>query len=805
MKDKQDLNQREQMAKIREQRARRFAEQKAKEEAKELLIVPTKIEEDEDEDMNQSNPFLALPDEMMMYILGQVSPQNLLNVRLMTKSKKGVVEATLDRITRPHFIIKQLSHMDGVTGHQFTAFYQKTRRYQELKRKVLAKESLTADEVICYTLTRDCNVLPANLKHMMHKIKLDKNTRRHLELIITISDEIHAFNNKLIGMMLDEYSLEYINKMMKQDIDKFMDRITQHHPGRFVNLLAGADFSSLQFRGKDFSYLNLRGVRFSDADLRDSNFKGAFLADVDLNGALLRGADLTDTSLSGTQLLRASLDGVDLSTNNLEKTDFEWTFIRNVTFLPVEALNSPEELHVFLSQFEKNSANHSAASRRKLQEQMLQDIANQIELSTEHSLKEKIALLDVALSVINPEQITVGLFSFQNACHVLKEQLAPSQLKQAPDHPLKKEAQEIIERILDLLNGKGPVSRRQMKRKRQPGPMRVNESAFFNEYERLVTSIAKYPELDNSIKISEALGISLETWHMLYLMCFNQDNRPKQLPVLADFHCATHEKNDGEERHYASEVFNGYLFEIQHLKKIQLQHLGQYLYKEEDFVIFEGAEIRVKLGDLFMSFRPGNKGGIDSTIEIIDFLKRERKPAFPVNFARFGNIPFEAFIPLESCVKYGGATSTNQELTVEDVRNFEEAYVLKRQIIERIFAFEKFNRQQKENLFFPFFEPHQDRGNSYKGSPMTGVKTNKRSMPPPLEKEKEFSRKENQHSKSSKLAAPKGQGLFSATQKEVAQERTVLDASPKTNIPEQRGQPSVQDEAQDNSRIKGSS
>ncbi|WP_064276696.1 pentapeptide repeat-containing protein [Fluoribacter gormanii] len=783
-------------------------------------------------DINQDNPLFALPDEMMMSILVHVPPQDLLNARWMAKSKTAVVDATLEMITQPHFIIDYLSHVDGFAGHQFTAFYQRTQRYQELKRKVLANEPLTAEEAICYTLTRDCNVLPANLKEAMQELPLDETTRNHLELISTASQEIRAIDVKLEE--LADRPFENVHDAIKNYRANLLECLKLHHPHQFVNVLAGANFSGGQFSDQDFSYLNLRGIRFRDTNLRGANFTGACLAGVNLNGALLLGADFTDAELRGVQLNRTNFDGMDLSAINLEGIDFEWAYIRGAKLLPTSALNSPEELHAALAQFEQSIAKHSSGSRRKLQEHLLAEIAHQLETSTEHSIKEKIALLDVALAEIDPAELIVGLFPFQNACLELKEKMTATQPKQdTPEHPLKNEAKDILERIFALLNG--AVNGVAGANAEQRTPREINRHAYRDEYRLLMGCIKKYPELDNSLKVSQALGISPEIWHMLYITCPAIIVKPTSLPpILAAYHRGMEPTSEGD-KYYASEVFNGHQFDIQALQKIKRDELDQYLYEEEDFAIFEGngrTEVHVKLGDLFITFCPGGKGSVFSKIDVIDFMSRKLKPAFSLDLDRYGSIPFEAFMPLDPFVNYDSATFAGLHLTVDDMQYIQEAYTLKKQIIERIFTSEKMNRHHKKELFFPIFEQHEAQEKSQlaslpeellqmvcayvhantlkqhkhisplaevnelhglffteKNNPVHVKKTVSTTSKQDNEKEKgaekEVIEKENQLPKSTKLAASKGQGLFAAIQKEIAQQRPVLVVPPKSNIPEQ--------------------
>ncbi|KTC79094.1 Secreted effector protein PipB [Legionella cherrii] len=705
------------------------------------------------EDINQDNPLFALPDEMMMHILSHLPPQDLLNARRMAKSKTAVVDATLEMITRPHFIIDYLSHADGITGHQFTAFYQRTQRYQELKRKVLANEALTAEEAICYTLTRDCNVLPAHLKEAMHKLSLDEATRNHLELITTVSEEIRAIDAKYEVLHIYQYISD-----SKDDLTNLLARLKPHHPHQFVNVLAGANFSGFKFSGQDFSYLNLSGIRFKYADLRGVNFRGACLTGADLNKALLSGADFTNTDLRGAQLSRANFNGVDLSAMNLEGVDFEWAHIRGAQLLALGALNSPEELYAALAQFAQSIAKHSSGSKRKLQEQMLVEIAQQLESSTEHSIKEKIALLDVAIAAIKPDELIVGIFPFQNACQELKEKMTATEPRQdIPEHPLKQEAKEILERIFALLNvtdkgAAGAFAKNQT-------PREINEDAYSDEYRLLVGCIDKYPELDNSLKIAEALGISPEMSYMLYFTCpsigFLSSYKP---PILAGYHREKQQTNQGKK--YASEVFDGHMFDIGALQKIKSDELDQYLYEEEDFAIFErNGRRKVKLGDLFITcFPPLAKDFVFSTVEVIDFETHKLKPAFSFDVRRHGGIPFGAFMPFWYNVGY---TVPKWDFRTDDMQYLQEAYTFKKQVIERIFVSEKINRHRKKELFFPKFE--QNNPVQVKTTVST---TSEQGNEKEKGTEKEVIGKENQHPKSTKLTASRGQGLFAAIQKE---------------------------------------
>ncbi|PWY56687.1 hypothetical protein DGG96_04570 [Legionella qingyii] len=789
-------------------------------------------------DINQDNPFFSLPDEMMMSILRHLPPQDLLNARWMAKSKTAVVDATLEMITRPYFIIDYLSHADGIAGHQFTAFYQRTPRYQELKRKVLANEPLTAEETICYTLTRDCNVLPANLTEAMQELPLDEATKNHLELIRAASEEIRA---------IDDIYIRYFSWPTEGIANKAMAHranLLEHlklHPNQFVNVLAGANFSVGHFSGVDFSYLNLRGINFREADLRGTNFSGAFLAGVNLNSALLFGADFTDAKLGGVQLHCVNCDGMDLSAMNLEGIDFEWAYIRGAKLLPAGALNSPEELSAVLAQFVQSIANHSSGSKRKLQEHMLAEIAQHLELSTEHSLREKIDLLDVALAEIDPGELIVGVFPFQNACQKLKEKMTSAQpIQDIADHPLKNEAKEILERILGMLHGTDEAEEKRPSW--LPKRKQINVQAYMRQCRLLVDCIKKYPELNNGLKVANALGISPEMWHMLYTTYpafFNF--YPSYSPILVDYP-RDKQQTDDEARYYASEVFNGYKFNIRLLQKIKWNELDRYLYGEEDFVILEGNEFdekKVKLGDLLITFCP--KGSDFPKFEVIDFERHKLKPAFSINLAHYGNISLEACVPFDPFDIDPSQKFKAFWLTVDDIQYFPAAYALKQQIIERVFASERVNRNRKQELFFPIFEQHEDkdenqlavlptelldmvcayvhmnRFRSHKNtSPLVQVgelhgqffrerakslpenTTNRHVGSSSMAKEKEITTVENQEPKSAeKLAAPRAHGLFAETQNGITQERTAPVVAPV--IPEQgRGRP-VQDGTQGDS------
>ena len=762
-----------------------------------------------DEDINQFNPFFELPNEIMMHILSHVPPKDLLNARGMAKSKTAVVDATLEILTRPHFIIDYLSHADRITGNQFTAFYQRTQRYQELKRKVLANESLTPEEAICYTLSRDCNVLPANLKQAMDKVTLRKTSRKHLESIIEMSDRISDRSGDVHWHRID-LSVHVSN---------------DHHPrnkqrshSKFFNKFAGGDLCELTLnKNLDFSHLNLRGIKFYDSDLSGANFRGAYLEGADFNGAILDEADFSDAELRGIQLNRTSLDKVDLSTINLEEIDFEWALIGHSRLLPSGTLNSPEELHTFLNRFEKSIAKHSLRSKRNLEEQILKEIANAIEADTRLSLKEKIALLDIALAEIKQKDTIVGIFPFQNACQELKEKYISPPKQDTPAHPLKKKTQKIVERILSAIHGFDMDTGEKISDKS------VNQSrnqAYEREYKQLIQWIAKYPELNDGIKVAKALGISLEMWHMLYFMSPNSRNTPKQFPILMDCTFPSQETNENKEKHYASEVFNGHIFDIQQLQEIKLDELEHYLYEKEDFVILNDnpyTKLRVKLGDLFITIDRFRREYF-ATIEVIDFEKCKRKPAFSVSLLHNGSIPLEAFVPLDLRSFYGDDIIPYRSPNSNHARSIQEAYTLKKHIIERVFTSEKIYRNRTKNVFFPIFEQHEEQetsqlgalpeqlldrvcayvyANSFKerkntASPLAEIselhglffaeKNNQgqtkshKAAPNPSEKgkEKEASNKENRQPTPSKLAAPKEQGLFSRTQKEVAQKSAEL-------------------------------
>ncbi|WP_454784556.1 pentapeptide repeat-containing protein [Legionella sp. WA2024007413] len=677
-----------------------------KKKSEPLVTAPVQSVEavESDEDINQDNPFFALPNEMMMYILSQVPPQDLLNVRQMAKSKTALVDDTLKMITQPLYIIGFLSQADGITGHQFTAFYQKTQRYQDLKSKVLAQKFLTPEEAICYTLTRDCNELPVNLKEAMQEIELDEDTRKHLELIITTSANIRTFNRKLEKKSC--LPRDELSELMRDKLNNLLV-LLKPHPHQFVNLIVGANFSNLQLSGLDFSYLNLRGINFNDADLRGAHFIGACLSGANFNGALLQGVDFTDAELRGMQLNTTNFEDVDLSAMDLSGLDFEWAYIRNAKFLRADALNSPWKLITALHQFEQKIATHSSGSKRKLHERILMEIAHQLENSTRYSKREKITLLDIALSIIKPGDQIVGLFLFQNACQELKDKLSLGESQtHTPDHPLQTEAKEILERIEAILYGTDESL--------AGASLKTRHNAYKDQFTLLKQCILKYPELDNSIKLTQALGISAEMWHMLFISCpAIMLKHGLVTPIMAGYNLETQQPRAS--KRYASQVFDGFEFNIRALQQIKLKDLQQYLYEEEDFLILEANDrtnVRVKLGDLFITFCPGGKGSVISKVEVIDFAHKKLMPGFSVNLQRGRHIPFEAFMPLNPYLNYAAATVSPWNISVEDMPYIEEAYALKKQIIERIFTSEKINRYPKQAIFNSIFEQNENRQKS---------------------------------------------------------------------------------------------
>ncbi|VVC75763.1 Secreted effector protein pipB2 [Aquicella siphonis] len=687
-------------------------EQEARETDSDAASLTADATEATDDDMAEpaaeSNAFLLLPDEVLMNILETLPLTDLLNSRLISKTKTGVVDAVIEFVTRPGFIIRHLSHLDGIAGHQFTAFYQRTRRYQDLKRKVLAKEPLTNEEAVCYTLTRDCAALPDNLNQAMESLDLDDATRQHLELILLATKEIDYILTKTADMRYRDSGM--VQHKFADNKDRLLSLLNEHHPQRFVNLLAGVDFSYMNLAGIDFSHLNLGGVILRDADLTGANLSGACLTNTDLTGALLRGIDLSTTDLGEANFSRANLAGSRLCGNSLRRADFEWAFIHQINLLDPEALHSVSTLRAYLRQFQKNISQHSPASQRKLQEQMLREIAAQIEQSDKLNQSEKIALLGAACAIVKPAKAIVGIFPFYDACQELKSRLQPSpHQKDKIEHPLKKEAAEILERIFKILNGTlsaapaAPVRQagrpHAVARVTRPEETRINGREFSREFKLLLECIHKDPSLNSRARITEALGISAETWHLLCLLSPVLLTPTEFPPSLVDTlpEVAGAENTDGDKR-YASEVFDGAMFDIRKLQKIGLQDLESHLYEEEDFVIFDGngrTEVRVKLGDLFITYCPGGKGSVSCTIAILDFEKRECRNVCNIDLGRYGSTPFEAFVPLDPYVNYGSATCTGWIYTPADVKCIAEAYALKKQLIEHVFASERINRAKK--------------------------------------------------------------------------------------------------------------
>ena len=137
-------------------------------------------------------------------------------------------------------------------------------------------------------------------------------------------------------------------------------------------------------------------------------------------------------------------------------------------------------------------------------------------------------------------------------------------------------------------------------------------------------------------------------------------------------------------KHYASEVFNGALFDVKSLQQIKREELDDYLYGDEDFaVIVQYGNHTVKLGDLLITYEPNGPASMSLLVQAIDFEKRQLKPYFNFDFQAKVSLMPEIYIPVRPFSKY---SVPNPDTKHCHLREIEAGYAMKQRIIERVFA-----------------------------------------------------------------------------------------------------------------------
>ncbi|QMT61528.1 pentapeptide repeat-containing protein [Legionella sp. PC997] len=646
--------------------------------------------------------FFSMPEELKVSILSHLDVEDLISAQLASKDFSNTA-GTAFAVRFKKNPVQVLAHLNEVPPKEafdFVEGYQRTSEYKALKSLVEHKMPMSDYEVACYMLTRHHQRLPniEQLKRICTAPHLDEKTRDHLLILIQNSLEIdiasqsthseHSMLAKvsaLFDLFLKTFPKRYLNILPSvyfpsiQLVDADLSHVPLFHTSFFlmdmskINL-AHADLryarlgsSLLNFANMqqtNLQWSNLSGSSLNFADMRQANLKGANLSGAVLDGTLIDGADFTGVNLAYAQLINLDMRNIDLSQVNVE-----WCYLHNVRLVPDSALEHVELLEDFFNSFEKNLTEHSLESQIKWRLQMLKDLKRLMHSSAERH-ETNLLFLKKILAHYPPQTLSSTIFTKKHPFDHLFEHV---QLIQT-EHPMDKEKHPLQEEVISILD------EWKLQIDRAPFPdCRVTTGDLDK---RFGNCFAKVPGLTNVNQICQLSGSHFFLQQLFYL----DYKYSKIKPYLVNYPQQERSVGDDYSR-YASQIFDGELFHLEQLQKIQPEELDSYLYGEEDFIIKKSGHNlnRVKLGGLFISYTPGGKGYSPTKLEIIDFQNKRLK--FGFNIGPYSSINSEIYLPMNlfnvESTRYG------YYLYPKDVAATRAALELRASVTHYIFATQK--------------------------------------------------------------------------------------------------------------------
>ncbi|MBN9226682.1 MULTISPECIES: pentapeptide repeat-containing protein [Legionella] len=651
----------------------------------------------------------------------------------------------------PAQVISHLSQIAPKEAYDFVEGYRCTSEYKALKSLVENKMPMSDHEVACYMLTRHHKALPdiEQLINVSNAPYLDEKTRVHLRVLTRLAQKVdkHYLDAKTIRYLqeliqppqkvdkpyLDDKTREhlyvYAPEVDREKSTALFDLFKTNFPKTYLNLLpfislmevdlAGADLSHASlshfcFGWQDMSAMILFHANLSYADLnssllsqanlrqanllhailvkacldnallekanlshanmrnvklRQANLKQAILRWADLSGAVFEGTLIEGADFTGTNLAYARFINVDMRTIDLSQLNVEWTYLKKVRLVSEAALEDPEKLEDFFNSFEKNLVTHTPGSRMKWRIQMLKDL-KRLMIPSALKPETKMLFLKKILAHYPPETFSSTIFIKKHPFKYLFEQFELTQV----DHSMEEVERPLQDEVISILD------ELQYRIDNSSSGMRIS---LLDLEDRFAQCFSQVPKLTN---VNQICQLSSHHFFLLQLIYFINAHNSVLNPYLVNYP----QNNLGgprDPKHYASQIFDGQLFDIEQLQTIQPEELETYLYGDEDFVINRYGSLslnRVKLGGLLFSYYPYKKGTC-SSVEIIDFQNRRLKFVFNFLMGQCPLLPIEMYFPLNVF----GDLGRRATFDAKDIFDMRAGLELRASITYYIFATQK--------------------------------------------------------------------------------------------------------------------
>lgn len=634
------------------------------------------------EPTNRDHLFFSMPEEIKVSILAHLNVEDLLTVQIASK-KLLTTAATAFAVhfkKKPAQVLAHLNQLPPEKAYAFVEGYRRTSEYKALTCLVEQKLPMSNLEIACYMLTRHHNQFPdlEQLKITCNDPHIDLNTRDHLLVLMKNVPTI------------DGYRLFYSPAYIEQN-NKLFVLFQQNYPKRYINLLPSIDLEKIELIGADLSYaplshahirntdmsaMNLFQANLSYADLRYStlkqtNLQQANLAWANWNGARFIGTLIDGANFTGANLGNAQFINVDMRTIDLSQVHVEWCYLSNVRLVPNSALEDTDKLDAFFCSFEKTLMTHPLGSQMKLRWHMLKDLK---QLLMRFSLSPENKMMYFKLILTHYPLETFSRFLFIKMKHPLKKLFEKKGLIPVDDtqekigFPLQEEVISILDKLQDRLDHADDASE-------------IYLSDLADKFSQCFTRVPGLTNVNQICHLSSHYFFLLQLFY--YYKPLSYTNSVK--PYLVNCSANTLKAPQPPQK-YASQIFDGELFDIKRLQKINPEELYSYLYGEEDFVTKEEKTglNRVKLGGLLISYTPGWIGTYTSTVEIIDFQNKKLEFGFSID-GKDNFLKPELSYPL-NMLNYDVLTHYGSGLDPDKIADIRAALELRKNLVNYILA-----------------------------------------------------------------------------------------------------------------------
>ena len=581
---------------------------------------------------NEEHPFFLLPEEVKVSILAYLDVEDLITVQIASRdlSETAATAFAVRFKKKPAQVIAHLSQIAAEEAYNFVEGYRRTSEYKALKSLVEYKMPMSDQEVICYMLTRHHTQLPdiEQLKNIHNAPHIDSKARAHLNILMKNVLEFDQADQtykdpKKVKVLFDIFqsnfnksylnllpSIEYyIADLVGKDLSyaplshAYMRNMNMSEKRLFRTNLSYADLiaaclDKAVLIQANLSYANLRYSTFRQANLKQVNLRGADLIGAEFEETLIDGTDFTGTNLAYAQLINVDMRAVDLSQVNVE-----WAYLKNLRIVPDAALDHVESLENYFNSFEKNFVTHTSGSRMKWRFQMLEDL-NRLIIGS-YNPETHILFLKKVLAHYPIETFTNTIF--------IKEHPFKHQFEQFELIPIEKIELPLQEEVISILD--------ELQNRIDNPSMNDNTIPTGDLEDRFAQCFAKVPELTN---VNQICQLSNHHFFLFQLLSSKNRHNSRFKPYLVNY-----PRTVTNSMQYASQIFDGELFHLEQLQRIQPEEIDSYLYSDKDFISKQSERKLVKLGGLFISYTQW--GGGVCLIQLIDFENRRLKFGFAIN------------------------------------------------------------------------------------------------------------------------------------------------------------------------------